>query len=606
MSNNTPSKLRVPQQDLAACTVFQANAEAAQAWAQSLPVANTQLVVLELRNAISELNRVKMTPDVRFSIMEVLYPGLHVALSTMSKRFLNQPLVMPEEPRQMSELADDLYSLASMAYTLVAVHTLKGPDSITLVNPARLLCESIQRALNFAGRKILQTYQLHQPIQKRCWLELHQLYATAERQQLTGLLVKDEVGGDKTIATTYLQSLMLGCCKPNQLRQGDLTAVYRGMQEWGDLIHLNGPDNGKGLFLVDLGSDQPAQYSSLYANTDNPQYRFINTGDLVTQLESLKGESEKSGNSSLVFDKDTSLPPGMLDHLIKFMGSMSTRNFSRSPSGESLGICLGMSSSHYHVAEEKTFEEVLYGEDYALVTAGPSASNRFLQEEDDRDTWEQANPHFDRTHDQEQEYGGEPVDASYLAVLEGQDQQDFSPEERYPIFSVQMIDTSPGGYCLEWPKELPSAVRTGEVVSVREGKDHDWAIAVIRWVSQMKDAKSLIGIELLSPRATAYGARIQKEAEAEAQLMRVLLLPEIKLVGQPNTLITPRAGFKVNQQVVLLREGEKFLIQLLHQISATADFARFNFRYMKLVEQTEPEDLAKVLKSPFNSLWDKI
>jgi len=606
MSSHTPIKLRVPQQDLAACTVFQANAEAAQAWAQSLPVANTQLLVQELRNAISELNRVKITPDVRFGIMEALRPSLHVGLSTMSKRFLNQALVMPEEPRQMSELADDLYSLATTAYTLIVVQTLQDPDSIQPVNPARLLCESIQRALNFAGKKMLQTYQLHQPIQSHGWQELHQLYAIAERQQLTGLPVEDKLGGDKTVATTYLQPLLLGCCKPNQLRQGDLAAVYRGLQEWGDLVHLNGPDNGKGLFLVDLGSDQPAIYSSLYTDTDDPQYRFVDTGNLVARLEDLKGESEKSGNISLVFDKDTSLPPGMLDHMISSLGSMSTRNFSRSLSGETLGICLGMSSSHYHVAGGKTFEEVLFGADYALVMADQLAGNRFLQQGDDRDTWEQANPHFDRTQDKEEEYHGVPVDAPYLAVLEGHDQKDSSPEERYPVFPVQMIDTSPGGYCLEWPIDLPSAVRTGDIVSVREDNEGDWAIAVIRWVSQMKDAQSLIGIELLSPRAAAYGARIHRETKAETQVIRVLLLPEIKLVGQPRTLITPRAGFKENQQVMLLREDEEFLVQLLRQVSATGNFAQFDFRYLKLADQAEAEDKIKAVESPFDSLWDKI
>jgi hypothetical protein len=156
MNDHTPLKLRIPRQDLAECTIFHATADDALAWAQNLPIANTRLVVQNLRAALAELNRVDMAPDVRFNILEALRPSLHVALSTMSRRFLNQPLVMPEEPRQMAELADVLYSLATTGYTIVALQTLAQRDNIYQVNPARLVCESIYRALGFAGKKILQ------------------------------------------------------------------------------------------------------------------------------------------------------------------------------------------------------------------------------------------------------------------------------------------------------------------------------------------------------------------------------------------------------------------------------------------------------------------
>jgi len=143
-------------------------------------------------------------------------------------------------------------------------------------------------------------------------------------------------------------------------------------------------------------------------------------------------------------------------------------------------------------------------------------------------------------------------------------------------------------------------------VGVREGGRSDWIIAVIRWVSQLRDAKSLIGVELLSPRAMPYGARIQHKTEVESALRRVLLLPEIKLVGKPHTLITPRAGFKERQKVTLVREGEEFLVQLLRQISATGNFAQFDFRYIKQLEQVVAEDKASPLDSAFDSLWSSI
>lgn len=607
MSDHAPIKLRIPRQDLAECTIFRANAEGANAWAQNLPVANTKRVMQNLRIAISELNRVEIAPDIRFDIMEELRPSLHVALSTMSRRFLNQPLVMPEEPHQMAELADNLYSLATTAYTIVAAHTLRERDHIYRVNPARLLCESIHRAMSFAGKKMLQTFQLHQPVQRYGWLELHQLYAMAEHQQIADLPIEDKPESGRTIKSNYLQSLILGCCKPNQLRQSDLAAVYRGLRDWSSLVQLQDGTTGEGLFRVDLRSDQPAVYSSLKTTSNAVGQHLVNTDALVRHLIELKDQSDRAGNRHIVFDKDTALPPNILDHLIDSLGSMSTRNFNRTPSREILGLSIGLSSTHYHVAGKKTFEQVLYGMDFVSPLAERFTGNRFLEKPEERDDWEQVNPHDSQTGNEEHNYHGELVDDPTLSALDGRDAEEPSPEERYPIYPVQMTDASPGGYCLEWSVSLPSSARTGDIVGVREGGRSEWVIAVIRWVSQLRDAKSLIGVELLSPRAMPYGARIQaKSANEKVPLMRVLLLPEIKLVGQPHTLITPMTGFKERQKVTLLREGEEFLIQLLHRISTTGNFAQFDFRYIKHLEQVVAQDSVGSMDSAYDSLWNNI
>ena len=88
--------------------------------------------------------------------------------------------------------------------------------------------------------------------------------------------------------------------------------------------------------------------------------------------------------------------------------------------------------------------------------------------------------------------------------------------------------------------------------------------------------------------------------------MRVLLLPEIKLVGQPHTLITPRAGFRERQKVSLVREGEQFYLQLQRQVAATGSFAQFDFRYIKMLEDVIAEDKSGALGAAYNSLWTNI
>ncbi len=610
MLSNAPIKLKIPRQDLQDFSLFQLNADAAHTWAQSLPVTNTRSVAQQLRQAINDLNHVKLAPEVRYEIMEALQPSLDVALLNLTKRFLNQPLVMPEEPQQMAELADSLYSMVTTAYSIVAIQAIQQHDSIRGINPARLACEAIQRALAYAGRKALQTFQLFHSIELHGWLTLHQLYALADSQQLVDLPVANPLSGGDTIKATYLQALLLGCCKPNQLSQGDMAALYRGLKEWSTLAVVAAPESGSGLFLVDLDSDQPPLYSSLFTETLGPQFRYIDTAPLVEQLEKIKLNDGERGVS---FDKDTHIPANMLAHLIESLGSMSLRNFNRANSNAPLWVSIGLSSSHYHVAGEQLFEQLLYGDDYIPPASERVPTNPFLLPQEKGDLWQQANPEEDYSRDgeaaeekivEEIEHRVELDENTRSELLFDEDKQ-LPPKVRYPIYNVQLANASPGGYCLEWMSELPGDIRAGDIVSLKEEHNRDWVIAVIRWVSQLENARTLIGLELLSPRAMPYGALIHQKTGEKSAPMRVLLLPEIKLVGQPHTLITPRAGFRERQKISLIRAGEEYAIQLLRQIAATGSFSQFDFRYIKELGDVLAEDKAGHLGS-YDSLWSNI
>ena len=152
----------------------------------------------------------------------------------------------------------------------------------------------------------------------------------------------------------------------------------------------------------------------------------------------------------------------------------------------------------------------------------------------------------------------------------------------------------------------PSHIKTGDVISVREVDNNAWSIAVIRWVSQLKDQTTLLAVELLSPRATPYGASVQHKTGEDGDMMRALLLPEIKLVGQPNTLITPRVGFKERQKVTLIRGGEESYIQLFKKVSSTAAYNQFEFRYIQQLEEVAMQDKSDVISTQFESLWNNI
>lgn len=612
MNTEAPIKLQFPRQDLAEFSLFQTDEASARNWAGELPVANPRSVAQQLLQAISDLNRHPLAPESRFRILEALADKVQVTLTNLTRRFLNQPLIMPEEPRQMAELSSGLQGQLATAYSLVAVETLRHRDEIRQSNPARLVCESIQRALYHAGHNILLTFQLYHPVTLGAWLTLHQLYALAERQGLATLPVKDVDGRPSSVSATYLQALLLGCCKPNQLRQSDLALIYAALGEWQEHLRIGPAGSFEGLFLVDLESDQPPLYSSLYGSANSDQCRQLGTASLVAYLKQLKELDDAQGKPGIKLEQGDTLPSNMLSHLIDALGSMSMRNFNRVKLSAPLAVSIGLGAAHVHASGERSFSQLLYGDGYIPPASERVGSNPFLREEEDRrDAWSSANPE----EDYERESGGNPGEAELAHRVElddytrhaiEDDLPNIPPEPEVAVYQVQLTNISPGGYCLDWSDTPPEDVRAGNIACVREDRDEHWSIAVIRWVSALQDAHTLVGLELLSPRAQAYGALVHKKTGGPSVPQRVLLLPEIPLVGQAQTLVTPRAGFRERQKVSLLRQGEKFLVQLTHQVSATANYAQFDFRYIKQLDEVLAEGASGPLHGAYDSVWSNI
>ncbi|MDZ7783169.1 MAG: hypothetical protein U5K56_09685 [Halioglobus sp.] len=609
MDGELDRRLNLPLQELTTFSRFRPNPQAARDWTHTLPVTRSQVVAQELAGTLAELNRVRLSAENRYALLEVLQPVLESALSNLGKRFLNQPIVMPEEPQRMADLAAQVRTLMATAYALVAVHAIREQDAVRETHPAQLACLAIQRALLHTGRKVLQALQLYRPLEIHGWQMHHQLYALAEKQGLTTREIPRQLGTGATIHSTYLQALLLSCSKPNQLRQSDMAAIFHAMADWAEMVSLNAPDGGGGLFVVDLNSDQPPLYSSLYKHSASESCRYIHTADLIEHLAGLQNEGIPDSGRSQGREP---LPVHLPDHLIDALGKMSMRNFKRTRSDAPLRVCVGLSSTHYHAADQTPFDDFLENSSHARS----ASENPFLSETagDSRERSPADTPSGFRGNEwlpgqsaagDSEHTTREPDPATPLESVEEIDVH-LPPDARYPVFDVRLADASPGGYCMEWTEQLPDNLRTGDIVGLMEEHSRDWVIASIRWLSYLQRARTLIGLELVSPRATPVGALIHFSDGGKAPPMRALLLPEIKLIGQPQTLVTPRVSFHERQRITLVAPDETHTVQLLQQVASTASYAQFELRFTNELGDVLAREHGGPLATPYDSIWSHI
>ncbi|QFU77547.1 hypothetical protein EY643_18750 [Halioglobus maricola] len=607
MINDAPIRLHLPAQDLEQLSVFSSREDSAREWAAQLPVANPEVVAEQLSTTLDEISRCAMAPELRFNILDALQNNLHIACTSLSRRFLNQPLVMPEEPRRVAALIDTLYARSITAYSCTAIEALQQRDRIRGVNPARLVCEALLRALDFCSRKLLLGFQLHKPVEPNGWLTLHQLYALGERQELAKITLPGIGKAETSIRRSYLVAMLTGCCKPNQLRQADLAAVHQALAEWADLVDIGTDD---GLFLVDLDRDQPPLYATLFRDSAPATARKVDTARLVAHMKNMLVANKGNSRSFVPLDDGSRLAPGLLSHMIDALGTVSVRNFVRKPAEGPLAVSIGLSAAHYHAAGDLNFAEAVYGSDHLMKTPEQASVNPF-KEKSASDIWSQANPEEDfqrpSSNSEAEAYLDHQVqlDArSSAAILSGEDNPLL--ERAYAVYQPQMVNASPGGYCLDWQGDLPAELKVGDLVSAQEGQHDQWVLAVIRWISQLENSRTLMGIELLSPKVKAFGAITRQKTGEESEPQRALLLPEIKLVGQPPTLITPRAGFRENQKITLQRPGEQLHLQLHRQLAATGSFSQFDFRYIRMLGDVIAEDKSGPLDASYDSVWSNI
>jgi hypothetical protein len=181
---------------------------------------------------------------------------------------------------------------------------------------------------------------------------------------------------------------------------------------------------------------------------------------------------------------------------------------------------------------------------------------------------------------------------------------------RYEFQVAALVNISPGGYCLALRGAVPSQTQTGEIVGLMEqdgdGTRH-WNIGTIRWMKRVPDASLHIGLQLIAPNARPVMTQIRNSQMASATFQRSLLLPALKGIGQPATLITAPMPYAVNQKIRLKDGSNSNDVRLSKQVASSASFKQFQFdEAAGAHDDTPPATNKRGPDSPdnFDAVWE--
>jgi hypothetical protein len=594
--------LDIPAQHLEAPGFCAADTRLLAKWAEELPRGNLGDTSRQLFTAVQELNSCKLDAKLRFELMEVLRPIIYSVCNSLEAHYHNQPIVLPAHAFQVYLLSQAMQTQLATGYQIAArdATSRKGILPGKTKNRA-LMAQALHRALTDLGCALFRGCLIYSDTNPAIWRQLHNLYRFACQKDVQQQQFKDlETGQFQAISVEqcYIKALLIGSVRSNQLRKEDLKLVFDFLSEWVALAELGDYDAvGEDHIAVNLDSDQPPIYQALFIEPADSQHcRILLLEKLLHRLGEL-----------LTDKKRTALSDDLIKHLLISWGSYTRRTFMRMETRDSLLVCVGMSNLHYFSADEVEFEDFIRGKVHHTFQDN-SEKNPFLKHQGtsknaERDLW--SSPLMSEASSTNITL--ESID-NHIRQFESEDCGSRKTRS-YDNHHIEMINVSAGGYALQWPLEIPARLTNGEIVGIRESEHANWSVGIVSWIR--RDGKEIVqlGVKLLGPSAIPYAGRIINGSKAAANdsrddFRRVLLLPEIKLIGQPATLLAPQLPFREKQTLSLVQQGRTITVHLKKLISATGSINQFDIEILDKPWQEKYDSGTR--KDRFEELWNSL
>ncbi|PVY70688.1 hypothetical protein C8D92_10844 [Tamilnaduibacter salinus] len=593
--------LTLPEQKIASLSFCETSPKAFESWVKGLPMANLGEASRQLYHGIIELNQLIAQPQQRFQLLELIRPRIIFVCRELARHFLGLSVSLPEKQRKVANLSQALQLHLAAGYKTCLCEALDNgsPDK-----HRKLIITAAHRIISELGATILRANQLYCPAPINSWLECHRVFRFASRNRLHTTPVSDSAlmhRRENTVADAYHRVILLGCARPNQLRQNELKQAYQLFEVWTEQIRCSADIASNALFVANMEQDAPPVYRSLLQEQITSDYFGIDTTVIARQIaEHLNGRDTDSQLPALAMPIAAS--ETLLTHLRQALGTLTERSFRRIASEGTLQVSVGLTATHYFVAGEKQFNEFVAG---GQPLAIDNEENRFLSHSRRRnDPWSGA--HDAGASDDILRAADTPI--NYRG---GAGSGNNEPERRNQprFYRTRLVDTSPGGYCIRWGSDLPTSLQSGEILAVREQDSHPWSIALVRWIRQLRHQGTQVGLELLAPSASPCAVRLIQKTGQGSEFLRGILLPEEVDNHQGPTVITPRMPFQEGSRITLLQGGREDQGQLSRRIAATGSISQFELKLFNQGDKTGQIGSASpggTSEDEFDSLWPSL
>ena len=554
-------------------------------WLEELPLVNMGEATRQYYEGLKLLNASELSAAHRLELLELMRPMGNTVLDHLGRHFINRTLPLPEKSRRIAALNRAVSTELAAGYTRT-VHEL-----LAMVRPReKELALAIYRAMRLWGDIVLNSWRLYEAPPPGTWRELYRLYRAAETHGIEERAVMDDSlkgHNQGTISRIFKATCLLALAHPLSLRQGETPRVAEFLAGASGSAVISRDlmaDTGNGIHVADLESDEPPTYHKLEEVSQSPGIRGINTAPLVREIREKLQAPGRPGACDMSAD--------LLGRVLDGLTRKARRRFSRATRDDEINVAISLTGIHATIARELSErlspgERTLGIDHLSLQTIDDDHAHNgreasFLSPSDalgDAQAWDMVGRGNVITE------GYRPAGSSITAV--GIRSNEIETD------AWQLVNASAGGFCLRWPHQETSRAQVGELIGLREkeGSHYQWRVGVIRWMLNKSNRGLEIGVQVLAPKTLLVHLKPSRMGQPVGDTVEALMLPAIKTIQQPPTLLTPPGRFRVGDEAVLTLANRSMRIKLAGVCEHTSLFAQH--RYAALGRNTptaQPEE----------------
>jgi hypothetical protein len=612
-------KLYIPEQSDPTSDALPSHPRKVKKWLAALPQANMGEMTRQIFTRLRELNREKMPNKHRLENMETFREPARNIFNHLKKYFINRTLPLPEKSKKIITLNQSLLQEMALGYKIIVYEAANNIDK-KIDN--KNLGIAITRAIKYQSELLFRASEIYGQIPEGNWYDIHQMYAYAEMKDIHNKPVKDPEHPDSktTIENAYKHVLLFSLARPTAMRQSDTERVYNKLYEWSKLAMLGGQaeeNQINNFFCARVGDDRPPSYLNQHDCETSGKVYTLDTTELVNAIRTQIGDVQKKQETITVGEN---LPLETLNTLTISWGTSPERRFSRAERAGHIAVAIGLT----HAA--KTIREGNIPE-----ISNQKANDQYIAPIDELENFslETISDDFKAMSDKSSGYMthtevANTKDNAWDMVAKGKVMTEAFDHERKLVETSKLklnkeeddlhwevVNISAGGYCLRWNSENTSKAQIGELIALheREPDDHfEWRVGTIRWMQFTRENGLEIGVQIMSPKVIA--AKVQRFNRPNELPFECLILPHIKPLNQPMTIILPSHAFKTQNRLNIIISDDKMDIELGERGEHTGSFTQFQFKSTE--SRSRPKKLEKEnenttrKKDDFDEIWSSL
>lgn len=554
----------------------------------------------QLYEQLQLINRVELTPRVRFDWAESLQDPLQAIVARLCEHYRNKPFPLSEKAMAVAQLSNALHEEMIFAYRrILSSH----PDTSLLGRGSDRLMRQIAcfRMFVHAG-EILSNYQMmYTPPPPGMWRHLHAYYARIRSQGWANTPISG-VAAPATLEHLYRRTILLALLPKQLVPMREWQKIAGKIDAWLALPHLleaRQRTTNRAQYCIRFELDTPVAGATdrCCPACDNRLVgMLLDTAPLIAELQHYRDCQIDADNRAA----DEEWPaPETIQMLLRAWHIPEAARQPRTPVDLPLTIVSGLDNIHTILAEEARTTSTSSSEEntstpnfsvpeltLADVKSRPVFSafpeEAFLGQRDpEQDVWKLS-------------YGEEKFMETPPAWY------DAPRKEMVDALTARAVDASATGYRLEMALPKRSTLRLGELIAVRGTSTKGWELFLLRWVRRIDSERVTLGMERLGDGLHAIDLIVQGSDSTQAVLRAITVIDEERIP----LLLMPKLPSHTRKRFAIRNSGVDTPITLAEKLGHSPLFESYLYSSNNpLAERTQAGETPGRNEDPFNEVW---